>query len=146
MRKYYTKTDWFYRLTAALVFAVSVIVVGLELYEGANWSGILTSFFLFFGTLTLFYLIPRSTYYKIEVDHLFLHTLWIGRKIPFNEIKSVKRDKSWHHSTLKFSASVSGLSIRYNKYEEVFISPKEEADFLRELIEKNPHCSLNNSI
>ena len=34
------------------------------------------------------------------------------------------------------------LQIRYNKYDDVFIAPKDEETFINDLINKNPEISL----
>jgi len=40
-------------------------------------------------------------------------------------------------ATMKFSLSSKGILIKYNKYDELYISPEDQDQFIKELQEKN---------
>ena len=67
----------------------------------------------------------------------------IKGKIKINEIRKIE-----HHSgiivpvTFKPALNTKGLVVYYNRYDEIYISPKKEAIFLEELLKINPKIEV----
>ena len=45
--------------------------------------------------------------------------------------------------TLKPATALKGLIIKYNKYDEIYISPKTNESFVAEILKLNPEVKIN---
>ena len=117
-----------------ITFLIGIAIVGLitgEMEQHAYWTliPILGSagffFWLYFGTnyeLTERDFIYRCGpfYGKVNVDRITEivkgHTPWIG---------------------LKYAMARKGLNVKFDKYNEIYISPKTEDTFIKKILELN---------
>lgn len=85
----------------------------------------------------LFYI---GTYYKIENGVLYYYYgFFIADTINIYDIKIIVKDKSYPLKSNNFALASKGLIIRYNKYDEIYISPKTNETFIAEILKINPN-------
>ena len=80
--------------------------------------------------------LPATTHYTFENDSLICRSSFLKRDIPYSSITKIEQHKGLY-AGWKFSLSSKGLLINCNKYDELYISPKDQDQFIRDLQEKN---------
>ncbi|MBA4153909.1 PH domain-containing protein [Flavobacterium sp.] len=122
MKVYKSKVDWW-------LIALIVGIFGYPVIDGILEKQYIVSLVFFIIISVLMWLI-HSIKYKIVGEVLIL---WIYKI----EIKTIKRI---YKTTIPLSspaASLDRIAIVYNKYDEIYISPKNREDFIKELLKIN---------
>lgn len=84
-----------------------------------------------------------NTKYEIKQSFLFYTSGPIRGKIDIYKINTIEHQKKWFvQSTLKPALGSKGLIIKYNKYDDIYISPKEKQKLIDALLEINPHIEI----
>jgi len=73
-----------------------------------------------------------TTYYKIEVDHLFISCGPVEKRVPLSEITGVTPTNNPLSSP---ALSLDRLRIDYGQGQSVMISPRDKDSFIRDLNE-----------
>lgn len=122
-----TKVDWWYWLLCFVMLPFG----GFSL--GDSWFA---SFLLWVMTIYMFSL-TFLTRYVIEGENLTVfYGFFMKKRISVNAISSIRPT----HSPLASPAlSLHRLSISYNKYDEILVSPKDQEAFVAKLKALNPH-------
>ncbi len=123
MKIYKSKVDWW-------LIAVILIAFGYPIVDGILSKEYVLSA-VFIALLVLFYFLAKSIQYKIDGENLII---W-RTKIPIQSIHKVYRTRMPLSSP---ALSLDRIGIVYNKYDEIFISPKEREEFIKELLKVNP--------
>ena len=123
MKIYKSKVDWW-------LIAVVLIAFGYPIVDGILSKEYILSA-VFIVLLVLFYFLAKSIQYKIDGENL---VIW-RTKIPIQSIHKVYRTRMPLSSP---ALSLDRIGIVYNKYDEIFISPKEREEFIKELLKVNP--------
>lgn len=123
MKIYKSKVDWW-------LIAVILIAFGYPIVDGILSKEYVLST-VFIALLVLFYLLAKSIQYKIDGENLII---W-RTKIPIQSIHKIYRTRIPLSSP---ALSLDRIAIVYNKYDEIFISPKEREEFIKELLKVNP--------
>jgi hypothetical protein len=97
----------------------------------------ITPFILSVISLGFIYYNSKTTYYIIEGNELICKSLFLKRKIEINSIRKIEKSNSLG-SLFKIATAFHGLSIHYNKFDDVFISPENLPEFCKLLNEQNP--------
>ena len=122
-----TKVDWWYWLLCFVMLPFG----GFSL--GDSWFA---SFLLWAMTIYMFSL-TFLTRYVIEGESLTVfYGFFMKRRIPVSTISSVRSTRSPLASP---ALSLHRLSINYNKYDEILVSPKDQEAFVAMLKALNPH-------
>jgi hypothetical protein len=80
-----------------------------------------------------------DTNYILKQNKLHYHCGPIRGKIDVMQIHQVEHVTSlFVYSFLKPALGSYGLTIRYNKFDDIYISPKEKEKFIAELLKINP--------
>lgn len=127
MKIYKSKIDWWLILLIVGVFGYPIV------------DGILSKEYtlsiVFSILLVLFYFLAKSIQYKIDGENLII---W-RTKIPIQSIHKVYRTRIPLSSP---ALSLDRIGVVYNKYDEIFISPKEREEFIKELLKVNPNIEV----
>lgn len=84
-----------------------------------------------------------DTNYKINENKLFYTSGPIRGSMKIANIRKVERWNKWYViSLLKPALDKDGLIIYYNKFEDIFISPKNKEDFINALRKINPNIEV----
>jgi len=89
----------------------------------------------------LFVWIWFGTAYILENGFLIYHSGPIRGRIPIDRINAINQNAhSW--VGIRPALSFSYIQIRYNKYDDLFIAPKKEEQFIKELKSINPGIQI----
>ncbi len=131
MKIYKSKVDWW--LGLVLVYPIfRSIQSSLE----GEWIGcvgiVLCLLFIVF--------ISKSTRYIISENHLIVKCMFIvNDKIEISKIRKIEKTNSILSSP---ALSLDRIAVFYNKYDEVYISPKDKQAFVEELLIVNPDIEI----
>lgn len=137
MKIYPSKISYGLLLFILLIFLLPFFI------SGKHVVGFNTPFIITFLTLTcsfgfilhLFF----TTKYIINNEILQIKSgILINNKVNIKTIKSIQKTKSILSSP---AASFDRILIKYNKYDEVIISPKNKLEFVNDLKIINPNIS-----
>jgi hypothetical protein len=104
-----------------------------SIIEG-KWIG----FLLFFGVLFFIWFISKTTSYIIKEDELQVKSMFVvNQKIEISKIRKIEKSNSILSSP---ALSFDRIVIRFNKFDDIYISPKQKLAFIDELL------SINSSI
>ena len=82
-----------------------------------------------------------STKYWIENERIHYRCMFIKGSIPIHEIKSITPNKtSW--VGVRPALATKGLIIRYQKYEEIYLAPESNSEFINDLLTINPAIKI----
>ena len=127
MKIYKSKIDWW--MSLVLVYPIFRSIVSI--IEG-EWIG----YFGIFICLLFIFFISKSTRYIIEENQLTIKCLFIvNNRIDISKIKKIEKTNSILSSP---ALSLDRIAIKFNKFDEVYISPKEKQSFVNNLLEINP--------
>ena len=85
-----------------------------------------------------------NTYYTLDNQYLYWRTGPFNGKIELASITSIKKAKSAREiaSMVKPILSTTPLIIRYNKYDDIPVSPGDEKEFLEKIQRHNPEIEI----
>lgn len=133
MKIFKSKIDWWFGLI--LVYPIFLSITAL--LEG-EWIGLLG----LAGVVGFILILSKTTQYIINENQLIVKSTWIvNERIDISKIKKIEKSNSILSSP---ALSVDRLLVRYNKYDEVLISPKEKKEFIDELLKINPAIEIKN--
>ncbi|WP_313807618.1 PH domain-containing protein [Flavobacterium sp.] len=82
---------------------------------------------------------------KYQIKDTFLHYSCgpIRGKIDILQIHKIENVKTWYVSSiLKPALGSYGLTLTYNKFDDIYISPKHKSEFIGELLKINPNIQI----
>ena len=133
MKIFKSKIDWWFGLI--LVYPIFLSITAL--LEG-EWIGLLG----LVGVVGFILILSKTTQYIINENQLIVKSTWIvNERIDISKIKKIEKSNSILSSP---ALSLDRLLVRYNKYDEVLISPKEKKEFIDELLKINPAIEIKN--
>ena len=122
-----------------------LIVIGLGVSTIRNLLFIdefsITPFILSVISLGFIYYNSKTTYYIIEGNELNCKSLFLKRKIEINSIRKIEKSNSLG-SIYKIATAFHGITIHYNKFDDVYISPQNHLEFCKLLKEQNPNIQF----
>jgi hypothetical protein len=81
--------------------------------------------------------------YTIEENKLKIKSIIFKKEFDIQKFKSIPRNKKRFIPTEKAALSSKGIIIRYSTYDEIFISPENEIEFIQELKNCNPSIEID---
>lgn len=95
--------------------------------------------------LTIFmnWIIPRSTHYTFLEDHLLCQSMGLKKRIYYSTFNKLEPANGLY-AGWKMSAAWSCLVLHYNKYDELLISPDDQAQFSALFEEKKAQFAITN--
>ena len=131
MKTYKSKIDWW--LGLLLVYPIFLGITSI--IEGDRMGYlVIASCFLFI------FFISKSTRYIITEDKLIVKCMFIvNERIEISKIKKIEKTNSILSSP---ALSLDRIAIKFNKFDEVYISPKEKQAFVDDLIKINPAIEI----
>lgn len=133
MKIFKSKIDWWFGLI--LVYPIFLSITAL--LEG-EWIGLLG----LAGVIGFILILSKTTQYIINENQLIVKSTWIvNERIDIFKITKIEKSNSILSSP---ALSLDRLLVRYNKFDEVLISPKEKKEFIDELLKINPAIEIKN--
>ncbi|MBB6462871.1 PH domain-containing protein [Flammeovirga kamogawensis] len=143
--KFYSKFDKYSALFWFGMISFLLLIMYLMLTDDTNTNvSQVISFGIVLPIILLFTWVLFSTYYEITADKdVFKYRSGpIRGKISIKDIKKVKLNtRVW--SGLKLGLSFKkGMTLYYNQYDEIYITPKQSDDLCRMLKEINSEIKV----
>lgn len=132
------------RLNAIFILTFAIIIAA-TIPAFINDIGSEFYFVIAINILSLFLLfsIAIKTEYKIKDDLLYWQSGPFFGKIDIKNIKKIQHHKGIYVPTVwKPALSQIGLIITYNKFDDIYISPEKEAEFIESLTKINPSIEI----
>lgn len=117
---FYSKKGSFVAILIVFLFIIGIVTLLYKIYIIAFPLGLFIAYLLW----TWF-----DTYYTITGDELFYRCALLKGSVSINTITEVVKNKK-QFSGVKASLSLKGLIIKYNKWDDVFISPEDVDQFI----------------
>ncbi|WP_309612480.1 PH domain-containing protein [Flavobacterium sp.] len=131
MKIYKSKIDWW--LGLILVYPIFRSIASIIQGEWIGYLGILLC-------LLFIVFISKSTRYIIAENQLIVKCMFIvNDRIEISKIRKIEKTNSILSSP---ALSLDRIAIKFNKFDEVYISPKEKQSFLNDLLEINPNIEV----
>ncbi|MBT8294992.1 MAG: PH domain-containing protein [Gramella sp.] len=135
-------------LFQSIIFGLSLLAAGFMLYrfifETATIIQVLTPSIVLILLLIPFIWAQFSTNYELTRKELIYKSGPIKGKIEIERIREIIKGKSlW--VGLKPALARKGLIIKYDKYEEIYISPETNERFVKAILEINPEIKVVNA-
>lgn len=132
MKIYKSKIDWW--LGLVLVYPIFRSIVSIIEGEWLGYLGIVLC-------LLFIVFISKSTRYIIAENQLIVKCMFIvNDRIEISKIRKIEKTNSVLSSP---ALSLDRIAIKFNKFDEVYISPKERQNFLNDLLLINPNIEVN---
>jgi hypothetical protein len=129
--RYSSKVDWVYKSSVILIASLDLLISLTTFYQEGIYASLIISSIL---TLTLAYLISLyyNTSYLLHHDYLRCSSGWIIKKIAYQAIKKIEKNKGLYIGW-KLSLALDGLIIYFHDGKELFISPENLDQFIDDL-------------
>ena len=131
MKIYKSKIDWW--LGLVLVYPIFSSIISITKGEWIGYLGIVICFlFVFF--------VSKSTRYIIQENQLIVKCLFIvNDRIEISKIRKIEKTNSILSSP---ALSLDRIAVHYNKFDEVYLSPKDKKEFISQLLKINPEIKI----
>ncbi len=83
-----------------------------------------------------------ATYYIIEGKQLYYQSALFKGTVDIHTIFEVVKNTS-QYSGIKASLSTKGIIIKFNKWDDIYISPSDADQFISELKAINPEIKIS---
>lgn len=104
------------------------------------FDGEMFGYLALIGIIFVILFVSKTTRYIISEDKLNIKSMWIvNDKIEINSIRKIEKSNSILSAP---ALSLDRLVIKYNKFDEIYISPKEKQLFVNEVIKINPNIEV----
>ncbi|MGC4039980.1 MAG: PH domain-containing protein [Flavobacterium sp.] len=131
MKIYKSKIDWW--LGLPLIYPIFRSIQAIV--EG-DWLGYLGMA----GVILLVLFVSKTTRYIIDGNQLTVKSMWIvNDKIEISKIRKIEKTNSILSSP---ALSLDRLAVKFNKFDEVYISPKDKQLFINDLVAQNPAIEI----
>jgi PH (Pleckstrin Homology) domain-containing protein len=142
MKTYYSSKNIFF---VSLIWLVILGIAGTffipENEKGESMPIGINIFLSLIGGLLIWIL--TDTKYRIEESTLKYYSGPIRGKIDIHQIRKIEHVKTFFVSSiLKPALGSYGLMVTYNKFDDIYISPKDKEAFIAELLSINPDIQI----
>jgi len=139
--RFESKKDWTFPIIWGFVLVIYSIIGCLILYSGGRISDLIGLGAVWLALGLLLYLLLKTTYYTVDDANLTCHILGFRKKISIQEITKIEQQKGLY-AGLKINTAWKGLVVSYGKWDEILISPADEARFIEAIKAKNPSLKV----
>ncbi len=126
--KFYSRKGW----VLGAMFPVLGVLAGVTFADGVYVMALLLCVCILYLTWMWF-----DTWYQIIGDDLVYRSALIKGSIKINAITEVTKNKTIS-SGIKPALSTKGIAIKYNKWDELYVSPIDAEGFIAALKQVKP--------
>jgi len=124
-----------------LILLISAVLIILD--ENLKTADIFACSIMFAAALFLLWIIADTKYVIINETILHYNSGPIRGKIDIQSIRKIEYQHGWvSKSLLKASLDKNGLYIYYNKFDDLYVSPKDKEAFVNYLLKINPKIDI----
>lgn len=144
MKSFRSSTNLFFSGLLWLIVCLALgFTVIFEFIEEAPVPLPITLLSFFIAAILIWILL--DTGYRINQNTLRYYSGPIRGKIEISKIQKIEHVKSYFvTAVLKPALGSHGLMVTYNKFDDIYISPKNKDAFLSELLKINPEIKVIN--
>jgi len=107
------------------------------------WGSMLLPTILIIGIAVVLLWILLDTKYIVHHSYLYYYSGPIRGKIDIFNINTIEIQKKWLvDSSFKPALGAKGLVIRYNTYDDIYISPRDKQKFIETILDLNPQIEI----
>jgi len=139
--RFESKKDWTFPIIWGFVFIINSIIGCLILYSGGKTTDLFFLGAVWVALGFLLFLLLKTTYYTVDDTYLTCHILGFRKKISIQEITKIEQQKGLY-TGLKINTAWKGLVVSYGKWDDILISPANEAGFKAEIKARNPSLQV----
>lgn len=100
-------------------------------------------FIICWGCAALLWWIGAKTYYIVNDTQIKYVCGPIRGKIEINSIRKIEKHDGWYIPTsYKISMDKKGVILYYNRFDDIFLSPKDVEGFISKILDKNPQILI----
>jgi len=121
-----------------IIFSIIILTI---LTIISIWGKVYPASFILIIVLSFFIWAWFDTYYVISNDQLFYKLAFIKGSVNINTIFEVVKNKA-SFSGVKPALSTKGIIVKYNRWDEIYISPLYIDQFIIELKKVNPKIKI----
>jgi len=130
------KNIWLVSFLYLIVLVLTYAIASKLIFEDINFETIIMSIIIFVSDIFILGAL-LFTHYEIKGNILYWRSGILKGKINIDTINTIEKRKKGMYSGLKPALSEKGLIIKYNKYDEIYISPKTNESFINRILEIN---------
>lgn len=137
-----TKKDITYSFVIWGAIAISSLIVIIPIIYATSIFHLL---WVLLGLLIIAFFIWLwfGTGYKVENDTIKIEHGPLKETVKIRDVKKISKEKNFLAAA---SLAIDRLELRYGRYGSVFVSPKEEYEFIKLLLNKNPEIQMDNNL
>ena len=94
-------------------------------------------------SIFIVWILPKTTHYTFLEDHLLCQSMGFKKRIYYNTFQKVEPANGLY-AGWKMSTAWTCVVVHYNKYDELLISPQDEAGFIALFEEKKAQFTKTN--
>lgn len=130
--------------TVSLLWITVLILFATPFFTPNNiWGTMSIPIVIILAVAILLLWILLDTKYIIDHSYLYYYSGPIRGKIDIFNIHSIEVQKKWFVSaTLKPALGTKGFIIKYNSYDDIYVSPRDKQKFVETLLELNPMIEI----
>ncbi len=139
-KKFTSKKSWF--LYLILAFVAFIFLLGFFILVWENPKEMLLAFG-FFALVYLLLIYFLRVDYSIDEGELSMRYMFFKRRVPISRIQKMVRGNHLFFIGWKYALSHTGIIIQYGG-SQVLVSPRNEEEFIGELLRLNPGIVVTN--
>jgi hypothetical protein len=130
-------------MKSALVLVAVTTFAPIYWMEKDNepFYSILTYVIIMVSVLVFMLHLTLTTHYTFEEDKLVCKSGFFRKSINYDAIRKIESGTQFY-AGWKMSLALKGIIIHYNRYDDILISPENEAQFIQELIKRNSNIEI----
>ena len=125
------RRDWLFNALLGFTLALMIFVAILPLTEDRFSFGVVFAEVLTLAVTILLVWIWAGTSYAIDTRFIYYKSGPIRGKIKLDSVRELVPNKTLWVGTLKPALARNGIIIQYNRYDEIYISPASNEEFIR---------------
>ena len=140
--KFKSRKDIFFKSLTVLMISFLLSMAFIEIYiVGLNEPINVFTTIISLSAIGLFIWVYFSTEYELTQSELKYKSGPLSGEIKIERIREIIKDRTlW--SNLKSATAKNGLIIKYEKYEQIYISPKTNESFIEKILEINENIKI----
>ncbi len=128
-----------------MIIAVVILSLSTTIFSDLNSDSAFSTVFstvICVATIAFLLWMYFITYYKIEDNELMYRSGPINGKILIAQIIEIQTNAS-NFVGLKPATASKGIIVKYNRWDEIYLSPEREKDFITALLKINPAIKVD---
>lgn len=127
--RFQSRKDGFLWTVSGFVFVIYTCVAILIYFTEGDFTAVygLTTIWLVLSVFMI-WILPKTTHYTFLDDHLLCQSVGFKKRIYYETFNKLEPTNGFY-AGWKMSTAWNCLILRYNKYDELLISPQDQAAF-----------------